>query len=169
MQSKTAIFRTICLLVLFLLPMALWAQEPHAPVSHEEPHNHFGFLKIVFEWIEMIADIAGIAILAIGFIKGTLMFLHLEYDRLRGRKDYEELFALRNILGTYIIISLDFLIVSDIIHSVVSPQMDELINLGIIVVLRTAIGFFLGKELNELRKELKEEAAEDEAHGYGHH
>jgi uncharacterized membrane protein len=90
------------------------------------------------------------------------MFLLLELDRLRGKKDYEELFSLRNILGTYIIISLDFLIVSDIIHSVISPDTKELINLGIIVVLRTSIGFFLGKELNELRKELKEEAHEAE-------
>jgi uncharacterized membrane protein len=92
------------------------------------------------------------------------MFLRLEFDRLRGKKDYEEIFSLRNILGTYIIISLDFLIVSDIIHSVISPVTSELINLGIIVVLRTSIGYFLGKELNELRKELKEEANEPLKH-----
>ena len=78
-------------------------------------------------------------------------------------KDYEELFQLRNILGTYIIISLDFLIVSDIIHSVVKPELSELLNLGIIVVMRTAIGYFLGKELHELRKELKVEESEEDA------
>jgi uncharacterized membrane protein len=118
--------------------------------------------EFIFEWVEVTADIIGIIILFIGFAKGLYMFLLLELDRLRGKKDYEELFSLRNILGTYIIISLDFLIVSDIIHSVISPDTKELINLGIIVVLRTSIGFFLGKELNELRKELKEEAHEAE-------
>jgi uncharacterized membrane protein len=118
--------------------------------------------EFIFEWVEVAADIIGIIILFIGFAKGLYMFLLLEFDRLRGKKDYDELFSLRNILGTYIIISLDFLIVSDIIHSVISPDTKELINLGIIVVLRTSIGFFLGKELNELRKELKEEAHEAE-------
>ena len=91
------------------------------------------------------------------------MFIRLEIDRILGKKDYEELFSLRNILGTYIIISLDFLIVSDIIHSVISPELNELLGLGIIVVLRTSIGYFLGKELHELRKELKTEEAEDDA------
>jgi uncharacterized membrane protein len=38
-----------------------------------------------------------------------------------------------------------------------------LLNLGIIVVMRTAIGYFLGKELHELRKELKVEESEEDA------
>jgi uncharacterized membrane protein len=135
-------------------PFMLFAQEHGSPAKEE----HYFPLKIVFEWLEITADIVGISILVIGFIKGIYMFIRLELDRLTGKKDYEEIFSLRNILGTYIIISLDFLIVSDIIHSVISPVTSELLNLGIIVVLRTSIGFFLGKELNELRKELKEEA-----------
>ena len=138
---------------LVFIPFMSFAQE-HGHAAEE----HYFPMKIVFEWLEITADIVGIAILVIGFIKGIYMFVRLEMDRLFGKKDYEEIFSLRNILGTYIIISLDFLIVSDIIHSVISPVTSELLNLGIIVVLRTSIGFFLGKELNELRKELKEEA-----------
>ncbi len=138
---------------LMFIPFMSFAQE-HGTAADE----HYFPLKIVFEWLEITADVVGIAILVIGFIKGIYMFIRLEMDRMMGKKDYEEIFSLRNILGTYIIISLDFLIVSDIIHSVISPVTSELLNLGIIVVLRTSIGFFLGKELNELRKELKEEA-----------
>jgi uncharacterized membrane protein len=150
-------------LLLLFSPFVLMAQDHGSP--KEEILEPFPF-EHIFEFLEIFADIVGIIILLIGFIKGVIMFLRLEYDRLKGKRDYEELFALRNILGTYIIISLDFLIVSDIIHSVISPETKELINLGIIVVLRTSIGFFLGKELHELRKELKIEKEEDKVKGH---
>lgn len=151
-----------------LTPLFLFLLTPFfAFATDTEKESHFP-VEFIFEWVEVAADIIGIIILFIGFAKGLYMFILLEIDRIRGKKDYEELFGLRNILGTYIIISLDFLIVSDIIHSVISPETKELINLGIIVVLRTSIGFFLGKELNELRKELKEEAHEAEQKEKGH-
>ena len=78
-------------------------------------------------------------------------------DRFKGDREFEEVFALRSTLGIYIIVALDFLIISDIIHSVVKPEFNELINLGIIVVLRTSIGFFLGRELMELAHIAKED------------
>jgi uncharacterized membrane protein len=157
MLNFKTLFKNIFLVFLLICPYFLLAQGHET--STTEGKVEFP-LEPYFEWMETIADLVGIAILVIGFIKGVFMFLRLEFDRLRGKKDYEEIFSLRNILGTYIIIALDFLIVSDIIHSVISPVTSELINLGIIVVLRTSIGFFLGKELNELRKELKEESNE---------
>ena len=42
------------------------------------------------------------------------------------------------------------MIASDIIHTFISRSQDDLIFLGAIVVIRTAIGFFLGKELQEI-------------------
>ena len=161
MKSQKNIIRILGFALLLFFPFILGAQHPETPVHIGEEHKPFPF-EFIFEFLELTADFVGIAILLIGFAKGVYMFIRLEMDRLLGKKDYEEIFSLRNILGTYIIISLDFLIVSDIIHSVISPETKELMNLGIIVVLRTSIGFFLGKELNELRKELKEEAHEDE-------
>jgi len=156
-------------IVAVLIPVFLFLLMPQfAFATDGEKESNFP-AEFIFEWIEVAADIIGIVILFIGFAKGLYMFLLLEIDRLRGKKDYEELFSLRNILGTYIIISLDFLIVSDIIHSVIRPETKELINLGIIVILRTSIGFFLGKELNELRKELKGEAHEAELNEKGKH
>jgi len=154
----------------FFLPLILFVFFPISAFATGDEAADADFpMEFIFEWVEVAADIIGILILFIGFAKGLYMFVLLELDRLRGKKDYEELFSLRNILGTYIIISLDFLIVSDIIHSVISPDTKELINLGIIVVLRTSIGFFLGKELTELRKEMKEVAHETEQKEKAHH
>jgi len=144
---------------LVLIPILLWSQHtgpatPPTPVHHEE---ELAGMFLVLEWIERIVDIVGIAILLIGFLKGLWVFIKLEFERFSGQKDFQEVFALRSTLGSYIILSLDFLIISDIIHSVIKPEFYELINLGIIVVLRTSIGFFLGRELMELSHIVKEE------------
>jgi uncharacterized membrane protein len=60
--------------------------------------------------------------------------------------------VLRRQLGTYILLGLDFYIVSDILHSMIRPELNELLSLGVIVLLRTTIGFFLGKEVAEIEK-----------------
>ena len=162
MTIKNLNLKAFFVLTMMVLPCILFATEPEQISVHSKDSDEIPF-KHIFEILETFADVIGIAIILIGFLRGLYMFIRLEIDRILGKKDYEELFSLRNILGTYIIISLDFLIVSDIIHSVISPELNELLGLGIIVVLRTSIGYFLGKELHELRKELKTEEAEDDA------
>lgn len=139
--------------LLLLMPSILWAQ--HAT-------GHSPFYEFL-EWAEWIVDLVGIFILLVGFVKGVYVFIKWEIDKLRGGDVYDDIMSLRSTLGWYIILSLDFLIISDIMHSIISPTFEELINLGIIVVLRTSIGFFLGRELMELRHAEKEERDHDMA------
>lgn len=44
------------------------------------------------------------------------------------------------------------MIASDIIHFFISRSPDDLIFLGMIVVMRTAIGYFFGKEMEEVQQ-----------------
>ena len=46
-----------------------------------------------------------------------------------------------------------FIIIADIIHSVINTEIQQLYSLGIIVIIRIAIAYFLGKELKEIKKE----------------
>jgi uncharacterized membrane protein len=133
------------------IPFFLFSQ--HAEVIELIDHNEpeLSIIFVGFEWAEYIADLVGIGILILGFLKGLVVFIKMEFDHLTGGDTFDDILALRSTLGGYIILSLDFLIISDIIHSVVKPEFNELINLGIIVVLRTSIGFFLGREIMELR------------------
>lgn len=152
-RSYITTITSVCLLV--ALPTLLWGQD----ASH-----HHNPLYLFLEWAEWIVDLTGIAILLIGFVKGFIVFVKWELDKLKGASGsdvYDDVVALRSTLGWYIILALDFLIISDILHSIISPQFEELINLGIIVVLRTAIGFFLGRELMELRHAEQEEREQE--------
>ncbi len=109
----------------------------------------------VLEWIGFVVDLVGIGILLIGFTKGVYVFLKKELDSLSSEKTLDDVFSLRCILGGYIILSLDFLIISDIVSSIIDPELNDLIKLGIIVLLRTSIGFFLGRDLMELHHSKK--------------
>ena len=44
---------------------------------------------------------------------------------------------------------LEFLIAADIIHTIVKPTLEELAILGSIVIIRTIISYFLGKEMGD--------------------
>ncbi len=47
---------------------------------------------------------------------------------------------------------LELMIASDIIHSFISRSPDDLIFLGLIVLIHTAIGYFLGKEIEQFQE-----------------
>lgn len=52
-------------------------------------------------------------------------------------------------LGSYILLSLEFLIVADIIESIIKPTFQDIIKLALIVIIRTVISYFLNKEISE--------------------
>jgi uncharacterized membrane protein len=54
-------------------------------------------------------------------------------------------------LGRYILAGLELLIVSDVIHTALSFQLEDIAFLGALVLVRSVISFFLERELKELR------------------
>ena len=54
---------------------------------------------------------------------------------------------LRHGIGSYLLLSLQFLIAADIIETMIEPSLEELATLGGIIVIRTAISFSLTWEL----------------------
>ncbi|BDS13552.1 DUF1622 domain-containing protein [Aureispira anguillae] len=161
MRRSHPIFLVLLFLICFF-PLLLVGQHVD-PAVHQVEGHHDSLIFELLEWVEFIVDLVGIAILIVGFVKGILVFLKWELDNLRGGDIYDDILALRSTLGWYIILSLDFLIISDILHSVIKPEFNDLINLGIIVVLRTSIGYFLGRELMELRHAEQEDKRRHEA------
>lgn len=60
--------------------------------------------------------------------------------------------ALREVrfsLGQWLAFSLELALAADILRTVVVPTWDEIGKLGAIVVLRTVLNYFLGKEISE--------------------
>lgn len=109
-------------------------------------------IQPVLEHVVLVIEIVSALILLIGFLKAAVGFFVSEARHASLTGSPNRLSQLRLTLGTYILLGLDFYIVSDIIHSMIRPEWKELLNLLLIVVMRTTIGFFLGKEITEIEK-----------------
>ncbi len=109
-------------------------------------------MTVIAYWVELLAvviDLAAVAILVWGVVKGLWWFGGLEFFKIIGRggdirkKDMR----LRDELGGYLLLGLEFMIASDIIHTVISRTTEDLLFLGGIVIIRTVISFFLTREM----------------------
>lgn len=105
----------------------------------------------VLEMIAFAIDLVGIAILVLAALKFIAHFVGFEIKRLHGLECVEGIRNLRLQLGSYILLSLEFVIISDIIQSAITRSLDDLLTLGLLVIIRIALSFFLGRELSEVK------------------
>lgn len=64
----------------------------------------------------------------------------------------DQLDNVRRVLGYGIIIGLEFILAADVISTVLLPDYYNLGMLGMLVLIRTVLNFFLDRELQHLRK-----------------
>ncbi|MFT6501034.1 MAG: putative membrane protein [Crocinitomicaceae bacterium] len=105
--------------------------------------------EIIADWIEII----GLCILIYGFVKIFIKFIKKEFFQHPFKTAISTLQEIRCDLGIYILLSLDFLIAADIIFSISDLSQEQLVRLSVMIVVRIAIGYFLGKEIEELSNE----------------
>ena len=86
-------------------------------------------LNSILEAIAVAIDLVGISILVFAALKFIAQFLIFEFKRFRGLECAVEIRSLRLGLGSYILLSLEFTIISDVIHTSVSRSMDDLLAL----------------------------------------
>ena len=113
------------------------------------------FIDAITPAVEALAigiDGVGVILILIGAAKFTLRAAVLEIERLRGLSCVHRIRHNRLELGGYILAALEFMIVSDILHTVVTHELEDLYFLGLLVLIRTAISYFLGLELKEVEK-----------------
>lgn len=122
-------------------------------------HGELEWLVHALEWAVTVIDLFAIAVLLLGAVRFVAGFVLAEarfgddMRRVRGI-NYE-----RVELGRYILAGLEILIVSDIIHTALSLAMVDLVFLGLLVVIRSLISFFLDRELAEVKREMEERDA----------
>ncbi len=105
----------------------------------------------ILEMIAVAIDLVGIAILVYAALRFVVHFLGFEIKRLRGLECVEGIRDMRLRLGSYILLSLEFIIISDVILTAISRNVDDLLALGLLVLIRVVLSFFLGRELNEVK------------------
>ncbi len=107
--------------------------------------------ETILEMIAFTVDMVGISILIYTALKFIANFLGFEIKQARGLECVEGIREMRLRLGSYILLSLEFIIISDIIMTGISRNVDDLLALGLLVIIRVALSFFLGQELSEVK------------------
>jgi uncharacterized membrane protein len=99
-------------------------------------------------WVVLGINIVCAMVLVWGIIVGVFMFLRSELRR--GTDPLQKWPALRQVVGQYLLFSLELLIAADLIETMIKPTLDQLTILAGVAALRIITGFALGKELQHL-------------------
>lgn len=98
------------------------------------------FVEAAGAWI----DFAGVCVIVVGVLIASIAFVR----RWRGSDLAEAYVAYRHNLGRAILLGLELLIAADIIRTVaVAPTLDNVLLLGLIVLIRTFLSVALEVEL----------------------
>ncbi|MBN1885539.1 MAG: DUF1622 domain-containing protein [Candidatus Krumholzibacteriota bacterium] len=103
-------------------------------------------MKILHTAAEIIG-IAGIAVIVWGVAVTFARFVAYDLSHLRGRGQRKKREALRHQLGSYLLLGLEFLIAADVVNTVNNPTLEGMALLAAIVAIRTAISYFVDKEM----------------------
>lgn len=107
------------------------------------------YLEHLAHWIELF----GIAVIIWGFLIAIKDLLIYEFSKVKRKVFLHEIRYVRVTLGTYILFGLELMIASDIISTIVNRSLEQLLYLVVIVIVRTTISHFLGREIAELPKQ----------------
>ena len=117
----------------------------------------------MLENISFGVGIAAVAIIIWGVLLGAGELLQYESLRLRARPTRLSLNEIRHIVASYLLLGLEFLIAADIIGTIAAPSLEEVALLGGLVLIRTVISFFLGREIREARPTPRERHSDEPA------
>ena len=106
----------------------------------------------IFDPIAIGISVMGMMIMLWGILVCFIRFFRKEFQKGTIYQTIEERENIRVQLGTYLLLGLEFLIAADILHSAHHPQLESLYVLGLIVLIRTVISFFLNREFTNRQR-----------------
>ena len=96
-----------------------------------------------------LVEAAGAIVIFAGALVG---FVRFAYAAIRTRRA-ENFVPVRLDLGRFLALGLEFQLGSDLLRTAVAPSFREIGQLAAVAAIRTALNFFLGREIKEEREE----------------
>lgn len=101
-------------------------------------------LQEAVQWLKLGVEAIGALLVGVGVVVALIQLIRLF---LTGRKGAYT--SVRLILARYLVLALEFQVGADILSTAVSPTWNQIGQLGAIVVIRTALNYFLSIEMRE--------------------
>jgi uncharacterized membrane protein len=111
-------------------------------------------IEVVAEWVRLTLEAAGIVIIAVGaagalwaLARGALARRQMRFTPIRLR------------LARYLTLALEFQLAADILETAIAPEWPKIAQLAAIAAIRTALNYFLSREMREERAATAGESA----------
>lgn len=110
-------------------------------------------LREAVDFLVRLVESAGAIIIFAGAALGFVRFLAAA-TRKRAAEAFVEI---RLDLGRFLVLGLEFQLAGDILRTAIAPTFDEIGQLAAVAAIRTALNYFLGREIAEEREEVRAE------------
>ena len=120
-------------------------------------------LRDAVDFLVRVVEAAGAAVIFLGALVGFVRFVGAVFS---GRRA-EAFVPVRLDLGRFLALGLEFQLASDILRTAIAPTFEEIGQLAAVAAIRTALNYFLGKEIKEEREEIAQAAERGAADGRG--
>ena len=104
-------------------------------------------------WLKLGVETVGAAIIALGILSAGWLLV-----KALARRQTADFTAIRLALARYLALALEFQLGADILSTAIAPSWEQIGKLGAIAVIRTALNYFLSREMREERHEVTPEA-----------
>lgn len=115
--------------------------------------NTHEFLRFILQIAIFLANFAGGVVIFVAIVRGFLRYM-VDLIRNHGGEVPKE--GIRLSLGRALSLALEFQLAADILGTALDPSLTDLEVLGAIVILRTVLNYFLGRELDEAQRRERE-------------
>jgi uncharacterized membrane protein len=110
-------------------------------------------LAEVVNVLVVVVEVCGATVIIVGAVWAFARFVWAGLHR----RSADAFVPVRLTLGRFLALGLEFQLASDILTTAVAPTFEEIGKLAAIATIRTALNYFLGKEIAEERRQLAEE------------
>ncbi|MGI8555595.1 MAG: DUF1622 domain-containing protein [Pyrinomonadaceae bacterium] len=144
---------------IFLSIILIFADENVSGVVSSPGETWFEPTVInLVSWLKLFVEMTGGIIIALGVIFAAVEFLRVLFSKTGGNYN-----IVRLLLARYLALALEFQLGADILSTAIAPGWDQIGKLGAIAVIRTALNYFLSREMQEERKITKTENKIDDS------
>ena len=103
-------------------------------------------------WLKLGVETVGAAIIALGILSAGWLLM-----KALAKRQTADFTAIRLALARYLALALEFQLGADILSTAIAPSWEQIGKLGAIAVIRTALNYFLSREMREERHEVTPE------------
>jgi uncharacterized membrane protein len=129
------------------------AMETHRAISLP-----FEGLETWLGYLTGVIDLFAVTILVFGAARFMVWMVRAELSSASGGHRLERQDLARLELGRYILAALELLIVADVIHTALSFRLENIVFLGALVLVRSAISWFLDREIANIEVKRQHDA-----------